>query len=554
MLRDEVCAWILHTVAEDYKKEDIDAALEAFQLFLELSGGVIDEEAAITEMAEASDMEKPLRLRNFTDIERFMKDLCEIVHPDLMARYPQPLTPSNREWMLGNMYREAFQVLPDRVRTGDNPDRYKKDANYIDHYLRLYQFRNALIHKHDIDLSPRTVQAVMISTLVAKLDLCQKNVQALKDGCRAKQRQEGFDGQGFTAAVCRRYQEEEEQGFGYVDVHWVEEASREKGGPAKAPKEGGYSVESLLSRPELTRVKLLGEAGTGKSTALRRIEYILASQFRGTDETPLPVYIELGSLADGEEVLCARIASRMGVKPRLAKDFLESGGLCLLLDGYNEILDTALKRKIAKELDYFGRTYPQTRLFLTDRAVSRAGIPALNTAKKLYLYPMTIKDRRRYFEKNCQDPACLRMLLERLETDPGYFESMNTPLKLKQLLQVALHSGELPVDIVNEYIGYLMEREQDEKKDENIEYLPSFLQALAILEQDSMSERDALVQMAKCKNAFGFSLPDTRQCLKLAVDMGLLVCEEGGLVRFANREYQEYFFMEGVANQLDELI
>ena len=60
--------------------------------------------------------------------------------------------------------------------------------------------------------------------------------------------------------------------------------------------------------------------------------------------------------------------------------------------------------------------------------------------------------------------------------------------------------------------------------------------------------------MAKCKNAFGFSLPDTRQCLKLAVDMGLLVCEEGGLVRFANREYQEYFFMEGVANQLDELI
>ena len=115
MLRDEVCAWIIHTISEDYKKEDIDVSLQAFRLFLEIDEGVMDEEAAITEMAEASDMEKPLRIRNFTDIERFMKDLCDIVHPDLLDQEPQPLTASGREWMLANMYREAFHVIPDRM-------------------------------------------------------------------------------------------------------------------------------------------------------------------------------------------------------------------------------------------------------------------------------------------------------------------------------------------------------------------------------------------------------------------------------------------------------
>ncbi|MCM1187942.1 MAG: NACHT domain-containing protein [bacterium] len=544
MLRDEVSAWVIHTVSGSFRREAIDAAVQALNLFLDIDENIISEEKAITEMAEASDLEKPQRIRNFSDIERFMKSLCEIVDPDLMKGYPQPLTPSNREWMLANMYREAFHVLPDRVKTKDNPDLYRGDENYIDHYLRVYQFRNSLIHDLTVDLSAGNLQNMIISTLVVKLDLCLRNVEVLRQEYRKKQRRDSFDGKIFAARILERYRREEEHGFGYVDVHWVEEGSSDK----------GYSVEKLLAREELNCVKLLGEAGTGKSTALQRIEYVLASRYKGKKTTPLPVYIELGSLADGDAILKGRIASLMNIREELAEDFLASGELCLLLDGYNEILDTSLKRNVAKELDYLYRTFPKSRIFLTDRAISRAGIPTLYPAKKLYLYPMTMEDRKKYFETNCQDPECRQMILRKMETEPGYFEAMNTPLKLKQLLRVAVYRHELPVDITNDYIEYLMEREQMEKKDENIEYLPSFLQALAILQQDQMTERDALVQMAKCKNAFGFSLPDTRQCLKLAVDMGLLVYEDRETIGFANPVYQEYFFMEGVANQLDELI
>ena len=57
-------------------------------------------------------------------------------------------------------------------------------------------------------------------------------------------------------------------------------------------------------------------------------------------------------------------------------------------------------------------------------------------------------------------------------------------------------------------------------------------------------------QLAKCKMALGYTQPDTLQCLKLALDMGLLVSEETNVLRFASPEYQEYFACEAEASDL----
>lgn len=547
MLRDEVVAWIMNMVQEAYsmagRTSEIDASIQALKLFLELEENAISEEMAITEMADASDMTKPLRIKNFTDIERFMKILCEIVKPDMMRNAPQALTPENREWMLANMYREAFRVVEPDVHLNTKPEKYTKNKNFTDHYLRVYQFRNGLIHDHDVDLSQTNIHGVTVSTLVVKMDLCRRNRAALQLRRQEVRRRKLFDGQSLVSRIRTCYENQKRDGFGYLDVHWREENSQD----------GSYSVQELLEREDLTCVKLLGEAGTGKSTALRRMEYVLTDRYREKG-MPMPIYIELGALVESDTVVLAKIADIMGVEESLAEEFLQAGELCLLLDGFNEILDQNLKKRVSKELDNFYRSYPGTRIFLTDRAIARASIPTLREARKLYLDPIRMEDRRSYFEKNCKDKACLQRIFRKMEEDPGYFEHMNTPLKLRQLLDVAMARQELPVDITNEFICYLMEREQDEKKDENIEYLPAFLQSLAVMEQEQMSERDAVVQMAKCKRALGYSVPDTMQCLKLAVDMGLLIYEEKELLRFANQEYQEYFFMEGVVNRMDELL
>ena len=182
--------------------------------------------------------------------------------------------------------------------------------------------------------------------------------------------------------------------------------------------------------------------------------------------------------------------------------------------------------------------------------MARANIPTLAQARRLYLSPITMEARVEYFKHNCKDEAARKLILSKADQDPAYFEGMNTPLKLKQLVDVVTATHTVPEDLLHSYVQHLLEREMNEKKDPNIEYLNVFLQVLALQFQEEFSMMAAQRELAKCKTALGYTQPDTLQCLKLALDMGLLVSEEANTLRFASPEYQEYFEFEADANDL----
>lgn len=544
MLNSRTVTWIIENVSGEYVQSELDTSICALDLFLEFDkDNPRDFTTIIEDMATANDREKPLQVKNFTDIERFMKILYELLNPGAMDLPPNDHSSS---WMLADMYKQAFQVVNQNTNLAHAvPENYRNTQGYVYYYLIIYQYRNALTHEHTVNVTPKQMAAIVTAMLICMLDLCRKNQTRLEALMRRKKRRESFDQKAFCQKLVDEYQALVKKGFGYVDVHWYRGDETGK---------DDYNIEGLLNKKSFTCVKLLGEAGTGKSTALRRIEYLLACAAANGKKNVIPIYIELGTLADGDKILLGRIAAQMKLDTTMAEDFLKSGELCLLLDGFNEVLDLNVKKKLARELDVIAASYSKTRLILTDRAVARASIPTLVLAEKLYLSPITMGDRRKYFEKNCADKATLEMILRQMDTNPAYFEGMNTPLKLKRLADVAAYRGELPVDITDEYVSYLMEREMNEKKDANIEYLSTFLQALAIMNEDEISMLAASAQLAKCKNILGYSQPDTLQCLKLAIDMGLLTSEETNTVRFASEEYKDYFFMEGVANQLDQFL
>ena len=549
MLKNNITTWIIHNVSGYYRQAELEVSLQAFDQFLEMDNELPSIYGVIEDMAQASDMEKVNFLKNFTNIERFTKMLFRLINPERMKEPPKPLIPNDKSttWTLGNMYKEAFSIVDfsfNLTEAGKKLEQYNTSPNYLYHYLWIYKFRNDDIH--DILALPLdVVQTAIRSILIVELDLCYRYRKVIADKYKAMKRKELFPGKEFTAKIQNDYREFEKNGFGYVDIHWISSEDKDK---------IDCSVEKLATMKDWTVIKILGEAGSGKSTALKRIEYILAGRYQKNSNTVLPIYIELYTLTDGDQILLDKIAGTMNIESTLAEEFLANGEICLLLDGFNEILDTPIKKKVAKELDAFSRNYPQTRIFLTDRAISSASIPTLNVAKRMHLRPITMEDRKNYFEKNCNDSACLELILKKMNEQPEYFELMNTPLKLKQLSEVAKYRMEIPNDITDEYIKYLMDREENEKKDENIEYLPTFLQALAIMDEEEIPMLMANAQMAKCKTVLGFSIPDTNQCLKLAIDMGILACEENNMVRFASTEYRDYFLMEGLGNQLDVLI
>ena len=69
-------------------------------------------------------------------------------------------------------------------------------------------------------------------------------------------------------------------------------------------------------------------------------------------------------------------------------------------------------------------------------------------------------------------------------------------------------------------------------------------------ENQGLSEYTVTRVMAKIKEGLGYSMSDTVQCLKLALELGVLV-KNGLNISFASEEYYEYFFFDGI-NYFDE--
>ena len=194
-----------------------------------------------------------------------------------------------------------------------------------------------------------------------------------------------------------------------------------------------------------------------------------------------PVYIELCNLANEGDAVLKRFASVTGIEENSIDDFLQNEKFCLLLDGYNEVLDSNLKRQVAFEVDRIEKKYPKIRIFLSDRTLQGTGtFPVLNHAKAMKLSPISLDDKKEFFRKNCQDKKSLEIILEGIENEPDYFGEMDTPLKLKELIVAVSAEKALPFDVVGAYLRCLIERERIEKKDENMNHMEDLLAVFAL--------------------------------------------------------------------------
>lgn len=545
----DLAKWIKKYVSGKYNDYEFEEALNDLQLFFELTDANIDSpQSLLLKISSATDYTH--FLKDCIDIEKFMSLLIDILTPDMMKKPPKPLFvgDTSTSWTLANLYKQGLQVVPDNFNlkrgAGDLSctNAYETAPGYLYHYLVTYCLRNKITH-NDYEYTSDNENKMVSSFLVVVLDLCHRNHSKLKDAHETARLLKCFDKDNYARNIVTYYEANEKNGFGYINMCWYN------------PDNSRYSscdAATISTMAIPYGLKLVGIAGTGKSTMLRRIEYILAKKCLVDKNALIPVYIELANLPDGENILTDKIASLMNINFCDAEFFVKRGSLVLLLDGFNEILDSNTKRKLAKELDSFTRTENNVSMILSDRTV-RSSVPTLQKADCLFLKQITTEDKKLYYTKNCSDKESLNILLDRLDSDADYFISLDTPLKLKQLMIVVCDTGEIPDFLTETYIQCLLDREMYDKKDENIEYLPMFLQALALIDDEKYVLPRALKQMAKCKDVMGYSIPDTQRCLNLAVEMGLLVREEN-TIGFASNEYRDYFIIKALENELDELL
>ena len=356
MLSSETVVWIEERVKNIYPKNKLEASLQALSQFLDLTDDNNRSIATIMEgMRNATDQQKPLLLREFADIERFMKDLLKLVQPSLLSSSPSGF----REWTLRPLYTQAFHLFEetDNLSSPNLKELLENGSNnrpyYQRYFHRVYRFRNPISHGENVVLTPDDVLNVTASMLVCELHLCYTKRDATARLWDQRDAWDAFHREDYCRKITQAYDALCKQGFGYLDVHWYADSDANT---------TGLTIDSLRRQTSDHLLKLLGEAGTGKSTSLKQMEYLMAKELAGKSRGMIPVLIELGHLSDEDRPVLSRAARQLNIGESRLSVLLTGGNIFLLLDGFNEILDLMLKKKIAKELELLAARYPASRI------------------------------------------------------------------------------------------------------------------------------------------------------------------------------------------------
>lgn len=140
----------------------------------------------------------------------------------------------------------------------------------------------------------------------------------------------------------------------------------------QVPQIETISVNSLFHRAE-AKILIIGEAGEGKSTILRRLAEILIKRAADTGTKLLiPILIRAIDVARTTMGLAEAAMENTSEfstsgKPAFGVEHLTGGNVALLIDALDEVASEVLSNEILEKIDDFLAKYPTCRVVLTSR-------------------------------------------------------------------------------------------------------------------------------------------------------------------------------------------
>lgn len=207
----------------------------------------------------------------------------------------------------------------------------------------------------------------------------------------------GADGAGSSAIVDENW----------VPLHLyrpVTRISRSKGQVERKLEFVEVPVTSVTSLPE-KRILIIGDAGSGKSTALRRIAYKLAEKAIAKRQEAIPVILRARDLAASDDDLLGDIVEHtseiaQSKNPVFGPVDLTSGRLVLLIDALDEIPVDADRERVLRRLEGVHQAYPDTRIIITTREYSFLGeTQALAGYTRVRLAEIDLREAKQIVER-----------------------------------------------------------------------------------------------------------------------------------------------------------
>lgn len=214
------------------------------------------------------------------------------------------------------------------------------------------------------------------------------------------------------------------------------------------------------------RIAIIGDLGTGKSTALRRILLLtIESNLRDSHKYPVPIYIRFRDIdfSTNDPIIKALQSEFASLAPSEQEsdidEILEDGHLLVLIDGLDELESKERIERALEELNLFSQVYSRSRIVITSRSIeileTTSMLARFTMYRILYLNFTQVKTMiRRWFADNVDDGE--KLIREIL--NPVTFTSIPlTPFTMAMLAAVYRgNTHDLPANLTelfNKYVG-----------------------------------------------------------------------------------------------------
>jgi GTPase SAR1 family protein len=235
-----------------------------------------------------------------------------------------------------------------------------------------------------------------------------------------------------------------------------------------------------------SKTVVLGNPGSGKSTLASKLLYELSSPTAPLlqGKSVLPILVTLREYAldksNSKPSIIHFIAIKAGsdYQINVTEDFfehlLETAQALIIFDGLDEILDTALRQEIVKDIEAFCNLYQNTPILVTSRETGYEQAPLNKDEFQIFnLLPFTNRQVEQYIEKwfsylGSKDPQSIGWSSTAFlnELSSVSTEITSNPLLLSLLCTIYQNEGDIPrnkADIYEKCAQLLIERRDKER-------------------------------------------------------------------------------------------
>ena len=547
------------------KKATINDAIEYLYEYLEYTSERFGDSytSILEQYLQSSIISQKQTLKSFAIIEDYLAQLADVLGlDDDNNNLPLPSDVPGRaiNWDLSHLYKNAFTLFPrdynltyesskDRMKTKD-------ECSKEYHLLLLYHYRNVLGHhgkEENINsLSIDEIKSITTSMLYVLLYMVNVYHEKLEPLYK-KRIQRKYDIEKYIGRIKSAYISNLD--FIYLDIKW----------------DVNYSSTNCFTIDEIiddsisdSIVAFIGEAGTGKTTALRRLEYQYAKKCKKNSFRNMPVFIELKHLRQSSRALMNAVCESLGVEEDIAEDIIKNEQIVLLLDGFNEIIDKQFAASIKKEIENLVSNNQGMKLYITDRTNKDMQFSSIKRTSFCLLHELSLDDKISYFYSNCHNEKSKELIEKEIQKEETgeykqIFNSLKTPFMLFVFLKYVDENEEIPQNPYENYIQKLFDREKNEQKDNDdpkyFDQLKTVLGATAhVFENREFKKIQMERLIGKIKVLFGYNHLDSIECIELSVKMGILEVLDNEYIHFKTYEFYDYFGVYAIYSGLDEYL